>query len=85
MGLLRDPCERHRPHTNGGTEEVRRVSEAVPGSTAGARNPLGLIAHGYDIGYVVLFLATPAARFISGQVIAVDGAGSADLLKLKLS
>ena len=70
------------PGTIGGTEGVRRFSEAMP-STAGARNPLRLMGHGCDIAYMVLFLATPAARFISGQVIAVDGAGSADLLKLR--
>ena len=30
----------------------------------------------------VLFLCTDAARFVSGQVIDVDGAGSVDRLKL---
>jgi NAD(P)-dependent dehydrogenase (short-subunit alcohol dehydrogenase family) len=38
-----------------------------------------------DIAHTVLFLCSPAARFVSGQVIAVDGAGSADLLKLDLA
>jgi peroxisomal 2,4-dienoyl-CoA reductase len=70
------------PGTIGGTEGVRRFSEAVPQSRTRAGNPLGLVGHGCDIAYTVLFLATPAARMISGQVIAVDGAGSADLLKL---
>jgi hypothetical protein len=41
--------------------------------------------HGADIAFTVLFLCTPAARFLSGQVLAVDGAGSADQLKLDLS
>jgi len=72
------------PGTIGGTEGVRRFSEAVPGS-ARPRNPLGLTGHGADIAHLVLFLCTDAARFVSGQVIAVDGAGSADLLKLDLS
>jgi peroxisomal 2,4-dienoyl-CoA reductase len=74
------------PGMIGGTEGVRRFSEAVPSSASPERprNPLGLVGHGADIGYMVLFLCTPAARFVSGQVIAVDGAGSTDLLKLEL-
>ena len=46
-------------------------------------NPLGLQGHGSDIAYLALFLCSPAARFISGQVIAVDGAGTTDLLRLR--
>ncbi len=75
------------PGQIGGTEGVRRFAAAVPGSAAevGPRNPLGLVGHGADIAFMVLFLCTPAARFVSGQVIAVDGAGSADQLKLDLA
>jgi peroxisomal 2,4-dienoyl-CoA reductase len=73
------------PGMIGGTEGVRRFSEAVPTSAPDRpRNPVGLVGHGADIAYMVLFLCTPAARFVSGQVIAVDGAGSTDLLKLTL-
>jgi peroxisomal 2,4-dienoyl-CoA reductase len=75
------------PGMIGGTEGVRRFADAVPGSDAATRprNPVGLVGHGADIAYMVLFLCTPAARFVSGQVIAVDGAGSVDLLKLDLA
>jgi len=73
------------PGMIGGTEGVRRFSAAVPGSGDRPRNPVGLVGHGADIAYTVLFLCTPAARFVSGQVIAVDGAGSVDLLKLDLA
>jgi peroxisomal 2,4-dienoyl-CoA reductase len=74
------------PGMIGGTEGVRRFSEAVPASSPDRpRNPVGLVGHGADIAFMVLFLCTPAARFVSGQVIAVDGAGSTDLLKLDLS
>src|SRR5579862_2507553 len=67
------------PGMIGGTEGVRRFSDAVPSSAPDRpRNPLGLVGHGADIAYMALFLCTPAARFVSGQVIAVDGAGSAD-------
>jgi peroxisomal 2,4-dienoyl-CoA reductase len=78
-----------------GTEGVRRFA-AVSGADpeAGTRddgsdepragNPLGLYGHGTDIAYTVLFLCSPLARFISGQVIAVDGGSSVDQLKMGL-
>jgi NAD(P)-dependent dehydrogenase (short-subunit alcohol dehydrogenase family) len=42
------------------------------------------MGHGNDIAYMVLFICSPAARFLSGQVIAIDGAGTVDQLKLNL-
>lgn len=71
------------PGSIGGTEGVRRFSEAVTGGDDRPRNPLGLQGAGADIANLVLFLCSPMARFLSGQVIAVDGGGSADLLKLQ--
>ena len=59
-----------------GTEGVRRFAEATGSdveSRSEASSPLGIDGHGTDIAYTVLFLCSPAARFISGQVIAVDG------------
>jgi NAD(P)-dependent dehydrogenase (short-subunit alcohol dehydrogenase family) len=88
------------PGAIAGTEGVRRFAAVVPGSTGtedgddhavGAhkatrpRNPVGVVGHGNDIAFMLLYLCSPAARFVSGQVIAVDGAGSADLLKIDLS
>jgi 3-oxoacyl-[acyl-carrier protein] reductase len=70
------------PGSIGGTEGVRRFAEAVRGGDDRPANPLGLMGHGFDIGFAVLFLCTDAARFVSGQVIDVDGAGSVDRLKL---
>jgi NAD(P)-dependent dehydrogenase (short-subunit alcohol dehydrogenase family) len=72
------------PGTIGGTEGVRRFAESVPGASSRPGNPVGLIGHGADIAYMVLYLCSPAARFVSGQVIAVDGAGTVDQLKLDL-
>ena len=71
----------------GGTEGVRRFAAAVPDPAVSVRprNPLGVIGHGSDIAHVTLFLCSPAARFVSGQVIAVGGGGSSDLLKLDLA
>jgi NAD(P)-dependent dehydrogenase (short-subunit alcohol dehydrogenase family) len=71
------------PGTIAGTEGVRRFAEAVTGGDEQPRNPLGLEGEGSDIGYLVLYLCSPMGRFISGQVIAVDGAGSADQLRLQ--
>ncbi len=70
------------PGSIGGTEGVRRFSEAVRGGDDTPTNPLGLMGHGQDIAYCALFLCSDSARFVSGQVIAVDGAGSVDQLKL---
>jgi NAD(P)-dependent dehydrogenase (short-subunit alcohol dehydrogenase family) len=77
------------PGEIGGTEGMRRFAAAVRdsnGDPAGApkrpSNPVGLIGHGADIAYMVLYLVSPAARFVSGQVIAVDGGSSVDNLKL---
>jgi NAD(P)-dependent dehydrogenase (short-subunit alcohol dehydrogenase family) len=71
------------PGTIAGTEGVRRFAEAVTAGDDRPKNPLGLQGHGSDIAYLALFLCSPVARFISGQVIAVDGAGTTDLLRLR--
>jgi len=68
------------PGEIGGTEGVQRFAAAVPGSRP--RNPVGGVGHGADIAYMVLYFVSPAARFVSGQVIAVDGGSSVDNLKL---
>ena len=75
------------PGTISGTEGVRRFAEATGSdveSRSGSSSPLGIDGHGTDIAYTVLFLCSPAARFISGQVIAVDGGSSTDQLKMGL-
>lgn len=71
------------PGSMSGTEGVRRFANSVPGASDRPTNPLGLQGHGSDIGYLALFLCSPAARFVSGQVIAVDGAGSTDMLRIQ--
>jgi peroxisomal 2,4-dienoyl-CoA reductase len=73
------------PGSISGTEGVRRFAEAVPGGGGEDKpsNPLGIQGYGSDIAYLALYLCTPAARFVSGQVIAVDGASSTDLLRMR--
>jgi peroxisomal 2,4-dienoyl-CoA reductase len=73
------------PGSIAGTEGVRRFAAVVSANAARSANPVGLIGHGADIAYLVLYFCTDAARLVSGQVIAVDGAGTVDLLKLDLS
>lgn len=68
-----------------GTEGVRRFAEAIPQSQGRRPNPLGLSGQGSDIAYMVLYLCSAAARFVSGQVISVDGAGGVDILKMDLN
>jgi NAD(P)-dependent dehydrogenase (short-subunit alcohol dehydrogenase family) len=70
------------PGSIAGTEGVRRFAAAVRGGDERADNPLGRDGHGTDIAYMVLFLCSPAARLVSGQVIAVDAASSVDQLRL---
>ena len=68
------------------TEGVKRFAEAVPSSgNRRANNPVGIVGHGADIAHMVMYFCSPAARFVSGQVIAVDGGSSVDQLKLKVA
>ena len=70
------------PGSTGNTEGMARFSNVVRGGDSTPTNPLGMMGHGQDIAHLVLFLCSASARFVSGQVIAVDGAGSVDQLKL---
>ena len=75
------------PGAIAGTEGVRRFAAATGSEEKPARprNPVGVVGHGADIAHMLLYLCSPAARFVSGQVIAVDGAGSVDQLKIDVS
>jgi peroxisomal 2,4-dienoyl-CoA reductase len=68
------------------TEGVKRFAEAVPsrGSSNKANNPVGVVGHGADIAHMVMYFCSPAARFVTGQVIAVDGGSSVDQLKIRV-
>ncbi|WP_441247897.1 SDR family NAD(P)-dependent oxidoreductase [Kitasatospora sp. McL0602] len=59
-------------------EEARQLGESVESFYADAADrPLGRIGQPQDIARTVAFLASDAAAFVSGAVIAVDGAGTA--------
>lgn len=66
------------------TEGVRRFADAVPSSEHRPSSPVGMDGHGADIAHMVMYLCSTAGRFVSGQVIAVDGGSSVDQLKLRL-
>ena len=52
-----------------------RALQGDPARTAKiiGRTPLGHFGEPNDIGWTVVFLASPAAKFISGIVLPVDG------------
>lgn len=70
------------PGATGDTEGMKRFAEAVHQGETRAMNPLGVISHGQDVALCVLFLVSPAARHVTGQVISVDGGSSVDELKM---
>jgi NAD(P)-dependent dehydrogenase (short-subunit alcohol dehydrogenase family) len=52
------------------------------GDERDARCPLGYVGSPEDIANAVLFLCSPAASYISGQVICVDGAAAVGALQV---
>ncbi|NUP50273.1 MAG: SDR family oxidoreductase [Catenulispora sp.] len=59
-------------------DEARQLGENVDAFYADAAvRPLGRIGQPRDIAQTVAFLASDAAAFVSGAVLAVDGAGTA--------
>jgi gluconate 5-dehydrogenase len=37
------------------------------------RTPMGRLGEGMDVGYAAVYLCSPAARFVTGVVLPVDG------------
>ena len=55
------------------TEFARALWEGEDGKAFAARTPLGRLGEPEDIAGVASFLASDAAKFVTGQVIVVDG------------
>ena len=77
------PIEIARSHMERGQAlylqaRFEEAAEGVPAS-----NPLGYAGTRQDIANAVLFLVSDAARFISGQVLTVDGASMIDAFKVR--
>lgn len=60
------------------TEVYRTATAGDPERRAKimSRIPMQSLGHPEDIGWACAFLATPAARYITGQVLRVDGGGA---------
>ena len=57
-----------------------RFTDGVEGLVVA--NPLGFVGSKADIANAVLFFVSDAARYVTGQLIAVDGGAAVDLLKI---
>lgn len=66
-----------------GTEGMSRFAELMNGDDK-SPTPIGRMGTKRDIANAVLFLASDAASFISGQVFAVCGGSSVDSMKMTL-
>lgn len=53
-------------------EAAAQVRDAVKQQMA-SMNPLNMISEATGIGLALLYLASPASRFVTGQVLHVDG------------
>ena len=69
------------PGAIGGTEGMSRMAAGMDESKA---SPLGKMGKKGDIANAVLFFVSDAADFVTGQVIAVCGGSSVDMMKLPL-
>lgn len=67
------------------TEGMQRFADSVPGASETPPTPLGFIGNGGDIAYAVLYFCSPVARYVTGQILVVDGGATVDQLRLNLS
>lgn len=61
---------RHYTRPDGAVDEARRAAVLAP---VRERTPLGLIGRPEDIGWAALYLASDAARFVTGQILRPNG------------
>ncbi|KAF8830849.1 hypothetical protein HHX47_DHR2001075 [Lentinula edodes] len=61
------------PGFTSGTEGMRVMSGNKTNKTEGFSNPLGRFTEIHDVANVAVFLFSPAACYITGQVLPVDG------------
>lgn len=59
----------HEPYAS----EFKAQFEPVAETATMTAQPLKMVGHGHDIGMACYYLCTPAARFVTGEDIRVDG------------
>jgi 3-oxoacyl-[acyl-carrier protein] reductase len=64
---------RHYLNEDGEVDEARREAVLTP---MRSRSPLGIIGDPEDVGWAVLYLASDASRFVTGQIIRPNGGTS---------
>jgi 3-oxoacyl-[acyl-carrier protein] reductase len=64
---------RHYVRDDGTIDEARRQAVLAP---MRARTPLGFIGEPEDVGWAVLYLASDASRFVTGQILRPNGGTS---------
>lgn len=81
-GLMRHLAVRHRgaPRSNGvapGAIRTQRTAEPPPGVAEKiARRPIGRMGEPDEVAALICFLLSPAASFINGVLVPVDGAST---------
>ncbi|MFM2278385.1 MAG: hypothetical protein RLZZ444_616 [Pseudomonadota bacterium] len=69
------------PGPIGDTEGMKRLSPEGGNDAVAAMIPVGRLGRAEDIGNLAMFLASDAASFISGAIIACDGGGAIESVK----
>jgi 3-oxoacyl-[acyl-carrier protein] reductase len=68
--IITSMTSRHYLREDGTVDEARRAAAVEPRRL---QSPLGLVGEPDDIAYTVLYLASDAARFVTGQVLRTNG------------
>lgn len=68
--ILTGMTGRHFTNADGSIDEERKAATVKP---MARMSPLGIVGEPFDIAYAVLYLASDAARFVTGQILRPNG------------